>query len=196
MSLPFSLNTPSCSLLCVWILFPPWHQQEFYGCLQSKHLRRPPSLSVLTCVPSVDTGISVPSHTSNQPLPSISWRHREALIRPAHLPCRNGKRVWCVNHALGSTAQGCVAPKYLPSPPNMCTEDVILLQEVPFPPHVLSSCTRPVQMANSSSVGMAELPSFVVLPHCDLTPSKRGSFPCHGHLFKGQVTFLISLSGF
>lgn len=52
----------------------------------------------------------------------------------------------------------------------MCTEDAILLQEVHFPPHVLGSCARPVRMANGSSVGMAELPSFVVLPHCDLTP--------------------------
>lgn len=41
-------------------------------------------------------------------------------------------------------------------------------------------------MANSSSVSMAELPSFMAPPHCDLTPSKHGSFPCHGYLFKAK----------
>lgn len=218
MSLVFSLNTPSCSLLCVWFPFPPWHQQEFCGCLQplflsywfyfsesqegteaSEKATEPlctevsafcghSSRSCTLASVSLDTPAIIPCH-----LPAEGT---EALVRPAHLPCRNGKRVWCGNHAVGSTAQGCVAPKYLSSPPKHVHWGQHLTPEVPSSLHVLSSCVRPVQVANSSSVSMAKLPSFMALPHCGLNPSKRGSLPGHGYLFKGQVTFLISLSGF
>lgn len=197
--------------------FSPQHQPEFCGCLQPlflfyrfyfSELQEGTEASEKATEPLRTEVRAFCRHSSRSctlvsgtlATPAISPCHlpaegTEALIRPARLPCRNGKRVWCGNHDLGSTAQGCMAPKYLPSPPDMYTEDAILLQKSPL----LHMCSAAVPGLCRWQTVLASawrncLPSWL-RPTVILLPQSMG----HSHAMAISLkpsTFLISLAGF